>query len=105
MLTGVNNIIGIIMAKNQLYTLIQWIEDSTYTAGIPVEWIKYFDYDTYVSGDYDINHSFPIECRETKKEPHGGWPCYDGVIIDISGKLKEVYILRIIFLHFINPII
>lgn len=48
------------MAK-KLYALIKWIEDETYTPGVPIEWIKYFDYDNFLSGNYDTSRSVPIE--------------------------------------------
>jgi len=81
------------MSKKQLHALIKWIEDDTYTPGVPIEWIKYFDYDSYLSGNYDLTRSVPIEWRNMKKEPRGGWPCYDGLVIDASGKLKNKVIV------------
>ena len=73
------------MSKKQLYALIKWIEDDTYTPGVPIEWIKFFNYDSYLSGKYSTQ-SVPVEWRDTRKEPRGGWPCYDGLIVKVSGK-------------------
>ncbi|XP_011872506.1 PREDICTED: uncharacterized protein LOC105564612, partial [Vollenhovia emeryi] len=78
------------MAHKQQYALIKWIEDDTYTLGVPIDWIKYFEYDTFISGNYDLSRSVPIEWRNTRKEPHGGWPCYDGLIIAVSGKISKL---------------
>lgn len=80
------------MGKKQIYALVKWIEDDTSGyIGIPVEWIKYFDLNKFISGEYDKERSISIECREkNKKEPSGGWPCYDGLIIDVSSKLKKI---------------
>lgn len=71
-----------------LLALVKWIggaDDKKYTSGIPVEWIKGFDYDDFRSSNFDPTLSYVIEWHEGK-EPRGGWPVYDGYVIEVSSK-------------------
>ncbi|KAF7990544.1 hypothetical protein HCN44_000349 [Aphidius gifuensis] len=76
-------------SSKKYYALIKWIEDKSYTEGIPIEWIKDFDRDKFLSGE-DTSESYIVEWRESKKEPELGWPVYDAYVIMISDKIHKL---------------
>ena len=76
------------MPKKYL-ALVKWIggvDDKKYTSGVPVEFIKNFNLDSYFNDDFDPSESYVVEWRESSKVPKGGWKCYDCHVIAVSGK-------------------
>ncbi|XP_015122719.1 uncharacterized protein LOC107045099 [Diachasma alloeum] len=70
------------------YALIKWLggtDKGKYTPDIPTEWIKDFNYGAYLATDPDDQESYIVKWHEGS-EPLGGWPCYDGEIIQLSDR-------------------
>lgn len=74
------------------YALIKWIDKSNnknkYTPDIPVDWILDFDEQRYRKGKVDRDKAYVIQWCNGKKPPKAGWKCYDGIVIDVSSKIK-----------------
>lgn len=75
------------LPRNPKYALIKWIggaDNGLYTPDVPTDWIKDFDYQEYLMTDPDEQESYVVEWHDGK-QPLGGWPCYDGEVIQVSG--------------------
>lgn len=80
------------MAK-QLFALIKWCggeDNETFTAGIPLDWIRGFDYKDYINHGPYLDKIFAIEWRDGRKKPIGGWHCYDGFVVKISRNNNDI---------------
>ncbi|XP_015123524.1 uncharacterized protein LOC107045704 [Diachasma alloeum] len=69
----------------KLYANVKWIggdDHDKVTVGIPTEWILNFNYEEFLSENFDPDESFVIEWRESGKKPPGGWPVFDGLVLD-----------------------
>ncbi|KAH0546731.1 hypothetical protein KQX54_014381 [Cotesia glomerata] len=74
-----------------MYALIKWVggdDDGQYSVGIDTSWIKYFDYDKFKDDAENLDKVFVIEWYETKNEPLGRWPCFDGIIVAVSDSIR-----------------
>ena len=76
----------------KLFALLKWVsgeDKGKYTAGIPIEWIQDFNYETYQDETPDPDYSYVIEWRDTRKKPKGGWKCYDAVVVTVNGMIYK----------------
>lgn len=72
----------------KLFALVKWCgteDDGKFTSGVPLDWVKTFDYQRYKEEGLDITELQAIEWREGRKRPVGGWPVYDGFVVQVSG--------------------
>lgn len=71
------------------YANIKWIggeDDGKVTVGVSTSDIMNFNYEDYLSENFDPDHSYVIEWQKPgEKPPPGGWPKFDGVILDVGG--------------------
>lgn len=72
--------------RNPKFALIKLIggkDDGKYTSCVPTEWVRGFDYQEFLQ--IDNGECYIVEWH-TGKKPLGGWPGYDGQVIEVSGK-------------------
>ena len=71
---------------SQMHSLVKWIsgdDKDTYSI-VPTNWIKNFDLEEY-KRDIDPEETYVIDWRTKKNPPKGGYPCFDGLVIKVSG--------------------
>ncbi|KAH0551027.1 hypothetical protein KQX54_000013 [Cotesia glomerata] len=74
-----------------MYALIKWVgghDDGQHSVGIDTSRIKDFDYDKFKDDAENLDKVFVIEWHETRNEPLGGWPCFDGIIVAVSDSIR-----------------
>ncbi|CAG5093199.1 Protein of unknown function [Cotesia congregata] len=69
-----------------------WLNDKTYTAGVPANWILDFNAETFNPITEDDDQSYVAQWRESKsgKIPKRGWKFYDAKVIKVSNNLKSL---------------
>lgn len=75
---------------SKLKALVVWQggeDHGKYTSGVKCEWIKNFHYEEWLNADPDDDDcvSYVIEWRNTPQPPVGGWPVYNGIVLEVAG--------------------
>ncbi|XP_011312328.1 uncharacterized protein [Fopius arisanus] len=77
----------------KLFAMIKWIggeDDGKISVGVPTDWIMNFNFEEFLSENFDPDLSYVIESRQPVKKPAGGWPKFDGLILDVASTVLQL---------------